>query len=249
MAKLKSLLKIEGTLDGMTFYKGKDGYLVRTKGGISKSRIQNDPAFIRTRENGTEFGHSATSGKQLRHALTGLLVDVKDGRMTSRLTQTMSRVKNQDLISTRGNRNVTVGLTTDLGKEALKAFDFNNNAQLNAVLLADFDFDTTTGEFSITDLIPNQHISGPGGATHLSFLSAVLNLDFETNTKEIALGNTVNVPINGTTVNVNSIPTALPTAAGAVFFLVKISFFQEVNNIQYPLNNGAYNVLKIIAIE
>lgn len=34
MAKLKSLLKIEGTLDGMTFYKKADGqYYVRTKGG------------------------------------------------------------------------------------------------------------------------------------------------------------------------------------------------------------------------
>lgn len=249
MAKLKSLLKIEGTLDGMTFYKGKDGYLVRTKGGVSKARIQNDPAFIRTRENGTEFGHSATSGKQLRQALTGLLIDVKDGRMTSRLTQAMSRVKNQDLVSTRGNRNVTEGLTTDLGKEALKAFDFNNNAQLSAVLFADFNYDTTTGEFSITDLIPNQQISGPGGATHLSLSSAVLNLDFSTNTKEISVGNIENIPINGTPVNVNSMPTALPTGAGIVFFLVKISFFQEVNNIQYPLNNGAYNVLKIIAIE
>ncbi|SEA45897.1 hypothetical protein [Bizionia paragorgiae] len=248
MAKLKSLLKIEGTLDGMTFYKGKDGYLVRTKGGISKSRIENDPAFIRTRENGKEFGHSATSGKQLRQALTGLLVDVKDGRMTPRLTQTMSKVKNQDLISARGSRNVSEGLNSALGKAALKAFDFNSNAQLSAVLLSDFSFDTATGEFSITNLIPNQQINYPGGATHLSISSAVLNLDFNTNVKEIAIGNIVNIPINGSPTNVSSIPTALPTAGGSVFFLVKISFFQEVNNVQYPLNNGAYNVLKIIEI-
>ena len=99
MAKLSSLFKIEGTLDGMTFYKGKDGYLVRTKGGISKSRIQNDPAFIRTRENGTEFGHVAKSGKTLRQALTPLLADVKDGRLVSRLTKTLNLVKNADNVS------------------------------------------------------------------------------------------------------------------------------------------------------
>ncbi len=49
MAKLKSLIKIEGTLDDLTFYKGKEGFLVRSKGGVSKKRINNDPAFARTR--------------------------------------------------------------------------------------------------------------------------------------------------------------------------------------------------------
>jgi hypothetical protein len=51
MAKSKGLLKIEGTLDGMTFYKSQDGYLVRTKGGVFAKRIANDAAFARTREN------------------------------------------------------------------------------------------------------------------------------------------------------------------------------------------------------
>ncbi len=36
MAKLKSIIKIEGTLDDLTF-KGKEGYLVKTKGGVCKS--------------------------------------------------------------------------------------------------------------------------------------------------------------------------------------------------------------------
>ena len=49
MAKQKSFLKVAGTLDGLTFYKSVDGHLVRTKGGVSKGRIMNDPAYIRTR--------------------------------------------------------------------------------------------------------------------------------------------------------------------------------------------------------
>ena len=51
MAKQQSFLKVAGTLDGLTFYKSVDGHLVRTKGGVSKGRIMNDPAYIRTREN------------------------------------------------------------------------------------------------------------------------------------------------------------------------------------------------------
>ena len=47
MAKLNGILKIEGTLQDMTFYKSQDGHLVRTKGGVSGQRIANDPAFIK----------------------------------------------------------------------------------------------------------------------------------------------------------------------------------------------------------
>ncbi|MEE4247754.1 MAG: hypothetical protein V2I33_20315, partial [Kangiellaceae bacterium] len=131
MAKLNSLIKIEGTLDGMTFYKGKDGYLVRTKGGVSKNRINNDPAFARTRENGTEFGHSASMSKLLRQSISGLLSDAKDSRVSSRLTQTMSRVKNQDLTSARGQRQVAIGLATPEGRAWLKGFDCNVDANLD----------------------------------------------------------------------------------------------------------------------
>ncbi|MBP1841355.1 hypothetical protein [Formosa algae] len=128
MAKYKSLFNVEGSIGEVTFYKGEDGYYIRSKGGVSKDRILNDPAFVRTRENNTEFAQSATSGKQLRHAITALLTDAKDNRMTSRLTQVMSRVKNADLTSARGQRKVSIGITTTDGKDAIKGFDFNSNA-------------------------------------------------------------------------------------------------------------------------
>jgi hypothetical protein len=48
MGKSAGIIKIEGTLDGLTFYKSKDGYMVRTKGGVSKKRIMTNPAFART---------------------------------------------------------------------------------------------------------------------------------------------------------------------------------------------------------
>ena len=59
MGKLAGIIKLEGTLDGLTFYKSADGYLVRTKGGVSKTKIMNDPSFARTRENLCEFGANA----------------------------------------------------------------------------------------------------------------------------------------------------------------------------------------------
>tara|TARA_R110000751_G_scaffold230812_1_gene332226 strand:- start:263 stop:586 length:324 start_codon:yes stop_codon:yes gene_type:complete len=93
MATLKGLIKIEGTLDGLTFYKGKNGYFIRTNGGISKNRINNDPAFISTRENAPEFGLAATSGKILRHSLAKLLHNTQDPTLPSRLMRKLMLIK------------------------------------------------------------------------------------------------------------------------------------------------------------
>ena len=151
MAVLKGLIKIEGTLDDLTFYKGKNGYFIRTKGGISKERIQSDPAFIRTRENANEFGLAATAGKILRRALSVLFCNSKDNSLPSRLMSTMMLIKNQDTISSRGLRNPAVGLTTPEGKVLLQNFDCNENAILSQVLRADYTVNTTTGEISILE--------------------------------------------------------------------------------------------------
>ena len=125
MARQNGILKVTGKLDDLSFYKSKEGYLVRTKGGVPKERIQNDPAFVRTRENGAEFGQSAYAGKLLRVAVRNMLLNAGDSRVTSRLTQVMSKVKNYDVTSARGDRKVSIGLTDDAAKALLKGFNFN----------------------------------------------------------------------------------------------------------------------------
>ncbi|MFL0352395.1 hypothetical protein [Xanthomarina sp. GH4-25] len=248
MPKLKSIIKIEGTLDDLTFYKGKEGYLVRTKGGVSKKRINSDPAFARTRENGTEFGHCATSGKTLRRAIISLLSDAKDDRVTSRLTQTMSLVKNQDLISARGQRQVSIGLATPQGRADLTGFDFNIEAILSSVLLSDYTLNPANGEVEIIDFMPIQNLHTPEGATHVSFTSGFLNLDFATGDKDLQLSPVQNMIIDGTTSNVVLTPAGVPVGTGNELFFLKVAFFQEINAIQYPLNNGAYNALQVIEV-
>src|SRR5687767_3751785 len=96
MARQKGLIKIEGTLQDLTFYKTKDGHLVKTKTNISKERIDSDPAFIRTRENGAEFGSSASSGKLTRDSFRNIAMNASDSKIVSRLTQVMTKIKNMD---------------------------------------------------------------------------------------------------------------------------------------------------------
>ena len=153
MAKQDGILKIQGTLENLTFYKSADGLLVRTRGGVSKQRIMNDPAFIRTRENGAEFAHSAQAGKLLRMAVGGLVFKAKDRRMSSRLLGVMAQLKNLDGVNARGERQVAVGIGQTEGKLVLRGFDFNSNAPLQSVLLSAFSLDTATVSIAISEFL------------------------------------------------------------------------------------------------
>ncbi|GAA3784246.1 hypothetical protein GCM10022271_15760 [Corallibacter vietnamensis] len=248
MARYKSLFKIEGTLDDVNFYKTEDGYRVRTKGGVSKDRIKKDPAFQRTRENNSEFGLAASSGKLLRRAIIDLVANAKDSKLASRLTQVMSQVKNADTTSPRGKRNVAVGIQSPEGKRPLKGFDFNRKSSVSEVLLSDFNLNTTSGEISMTNFIPDQHLLFPEGATHVEFSCGFLNLDFDSRVKDMQLSNVVNAPINGTATTVTLTPAAPAAGTGQAFYLFKIAFYQEINNVQYPLKNGTFNALQIVEV-
>jgi hypothetical protein len=248
MAKYKSLFSVEGTLGEVNFYKSEDGYRMRTKGGVSKERIESDPAFIRTRENNSEFGNSASSGKMLRRAVIDLMADAKDSKVSSRLTQRMSQVKNLDLTSVRGQRKVEVGILSSEGKTVLKEFNFNKYATLSAVLLNDYTLDTVTGEIVIDNFVPQQRLDIPEGSTHVAFTSGFLNLDFATGDKDLQLSNVVNLPINGTATTVTLTPAAAPVGTGQSFYLLKVAFYQQINGIQYPLNNGAFNALQLLEV-
>ena len=93
MPKYTGLFKVRGSIDDVNFYKTEDGYRIRTKGGVDGDRIKNDPKYERTRENNSEFGSSATSGKLLKRAVQDLVYNVKDSRLSSRLTTQMMKVK------------------------------------------------------------------------------------------------------------------------------------------------------------
>lgn len=133
MARQKGIVKLDGTIGDITFYKSKDGYLAREKGGVPAARIANDPAFQRTRENGSEFGRAGKAGKLLRNAIRGLLQNASDPRMVSRLTKEMVRVLQEDAVNPRGLRNVIDGEA-----ELLAGFDFNINGKLGTTIYAPF---------------------------------------------------------------------------------------------------------------
>lgn len=248
MARQKGIIKIKGKVGDLSFYKTQDGHLVREKGGVDASRIASDPAFVRTRENGAEFGNSASSGKLVRSTLRPLMMTASDNRVTARLTKRMTQIKNLDATSIRGERNVGVAISLPQAKAMLKGFNFNNRAILGSILFKPYQVATATGVISINGLVPLNDIACPQGATHINIKGAWAKVDFANSVSDIQYSNVINLPIDATSNNITLTPTAQPTGTGTDLFMLQIEFLQEVNNVQYSLKNGAYNALCVVEV-
>ncbi len=250
MGRQKGVLQLQGSIGALNFYKGKDGsYLVREKNGIDAKRFATDPNFQRTRENGSEFGRAAKAGKLLRTVFRGQIQNAMDSNVVGRLTQQMVAVLQADKVSTRGQRNVIDGEAA-----LLNGFEFNVAGKLTTSLFAAFDvnIDRVTGNctINIPSFIPSQLIAATGGTTHFKIISAAAAIDFENGAFVVDNKETALLPWNNTAtavINLNNQVGANSTHP--IFLLLGISFFQEVNQMQYPLKNGAFNPLAIVKVE
>jgi hypothetical protein len=248
MARQKGIIKLKGTIGDITFYKTKDGHLAREKGGIDASRIANDPAFQRTRENGSEFGRAGKAGKTLRTALRTLLLNSADSRMVSRLTQTMVKVIQADLTNERGLRNIIDGEA-----ELLVGFEFNIGGKLGTTLFAPFvgAIDRVTGEITVdlASFIPANMIAAPSGTTHFKIISAGAEIDFEAEVFVTTNSETAILPWDMTpTVAINHLNAVTPNSTKPLFLALGVEFYQEVNGRMYPLKNGSYNPLALVQV-
>jgi hypothetical protein len=249
MARQKGIIKLKGTIGDITFYKTQDGHLAREKGGIDASRIKNDPAFQRTRENGSEFGRAGTAGKILRTALRAVLLNSADGRMVSRLTQQMVKVIQADVTSNRGSRNVIDGEA-----ELLAGFEFNIGGKLGTSLFAPYlaSIDRATGQIKVTvpSFIPINMIAAPSGTTHFKIISAGAEIDFEAETFVVENSETEILAWDASASTVISQTNMVtPVSTKPLFLALGIEFFQEVNGQMYPLKNGAYNPLALVKVD
>jgi hypothetical protein len=249
MAKQASLIKLKGTIGGITFYKtSKDGYLAKEPGGVDATRIATDPNFQRTRENGSEFGHAGKAGKTLRNSMRVLIQNASDSRMVSRLTAAMVKVLQADTTSTRGQRNVIDGEA-----ELLEGFDFNDSAKLSTTLFAPYTatIDRVAGTLiaNVPSFVPANMIVAPGGTTHFKIVSAGAEIDFENDSFVMDSQSGDVMPWDNTATAVLNLSNAVTANSTHPLFLVLgIQFYQEVNGQQYPLKNGGYNALAIVKV-
>lgn len=249
MAKQKGIIKIDGTIGDITFYKTEDGYLAKENVTVSADRIASDPAFQRTRENNAEFGRAGKGCKVLRNAIRSLLLNAKDSKVTGRLTAEMMKVVKADTTSARGMRNVPDG-----DVELLEGFDFNINAKIGTTMYAPYSatVNRATGALTVAipSFIPAERIAAPAGATHFNIVSMGAEVDFAnesfiTDSKESGI-----LPWNNAATAALNLANAVTAAsANPLFLLLGIQFYQQVNAVNYPLKDGSFNALSLVKVD
>lgn len=250
MARQKGVIKLQGQMGGVSFYKtGKDGFLAREKGGVDGERIKNDPNFARTRENGAEFGRAGSAGKLLRTAFRTLILSSPDGRMASRLTREMVKVIQADQVNTRGQRNVIDGEAA-----LLQGFEFNENAKLGSTFFSQISpsINRATGicEVVLANYSPDQMVAAPAGATHYRLIMGAAWVDFQNGVSSSNEDRSAEIEINNIQTPIMTLSASVPAATAEPIFLgFGIEFFQQVNGAFYPLKNGQYNALSIVMVD
>ena len=58
----------------------------------------------------------------------------------------------------------------------------------------------------------------------------------------------INFPLNLTAATQVLTPSGFPSGGGNLFFFLLIEFYQEVNGVQYALNNGNFNALCLLEV-
>ncbi|ARN70618.1 hypothetical protein BST91_02625 [Nonlabens tegetincola] len=249
MARQTGIIKLKGTLGDISFYKSSDGHLARTKGGVDANRIANDPAFQRTRENGSEFGRAGKGGKVIRNAIRVLLQNAKDKRVVSRLTKALVAVTKTDTTNARGARTIEDG-----DMSTLQGFEFNLNGKLGATLFAPYTtaLDRATGdvELNLAPFAPAVRIAGPSGTTHFKIVTGAAELDFANEASNFESAETAILPYDSANTAAINLAVALPAGSALpILQVIGIEFYQEVNGQMYSLKNGAYNALSIANVD
>jgi hypothetical protein len=248
MAKQKGIVPLQGTIGNISFYKGKNGYYAREKGGVDGDRIASDPAYARTRENGEEFGRAGKASKLLRTSMRALLQKAGDSYVTARLTRGFLKVIKADATSARGKRNVIDGEA-----ELLTGFEFNASSPLQSVLYAPYTttIDRVTGSLgvSMAPFIPINMIAAPPGATHFVISCAGSEIDFEAQQFVNGVASSGELILDGTQTAVLNLSVNISAnSTRPIFLALGIEFFQKVGGVSYSLNNGTYNALALVAV-
>ncbi len=248
MATQKGIIKLNGTIGDITFYKTADGFMAREKGGVDGKRIATDPSFQRTRENGAEFGRANKAGKLLRSAFRSVSITTSDSKMANRLTQLFVKVIQADSTSIRGDRNVIAGNVA-----LLQGFEFNVNSQLDTSFLAPYTASINRASgvitISIDPYVSATMVVAPEGATHYKLLSASAAVNFELGSFDVAISNSDALALQTVPTTLTTLTTNMPVASTHPLFLAfGINFYQAVNGMMYPLKNGAFNSLAIVKV-
>ncbi|MFD2201819.1 hypothetical protein [Shivajiella indica] len=246
MAKQTSIITLNGAIGGISFYKTKDGYLAREKGGVSKSRIMNDPRFARTRENIREFTENARVTKLVLDTLRPATLRIADPKIYQRMVRLFMQILRTDPVNNRGDRKVSEG-----DWDLFQGFELNARSGLSSTLRVEFAQVNTATEWgvSLPAFLPSDFLVVPEGATHFKVFIAGVSVEMDTGERTLQMESTAELPVNqqADPISLSLQKAEVPEPHKA--FILGVEFVQLVNGQHYNINNGIFNAAAVVLTE
>lgn len=235
MAKLKGIVQLDGTIDGLNFYK-LNGKIVarRAGGGFNGQAIRTQPNMQRVRENGSEFGHCSRVNKVFRQALHPFYSGHRFSFFHRHLMSLFTSLKNLDSVNIRGERRVHEGIATAEGKRLMQHFRFTPECDPLIVLPFDIAVDWSTHSCSITGISIKQ-VPFITGATHVEVQFGLLDFDFESLEYRVHMAASEFLDRGFTGTQLTLTPTAVPGVFGTRVAVLGVRYYQDISGQLYPM--------------
>jgi len=246
MAKQKGPIFLVGTIGGVNYYFRKGVALARVSGGgFNGKSIKIKANMGRVRENYSEFGFCSRIKSRLRIALMPFLHLNKDGSLHDRMMGLLMEIKELDIVSTRGQRKVGLGLDTPKGELILRSFEFTPKCKVQERLGSEGVYNVVDYSYTVTKFSPGK-IVFPAGATHAEVRIGILNFNFETLEEKLFLGAPLIIGYNFEPDSFVLEPEKVPEGDGIKIGFVGLHFCQEVGGVMYPFKGENTIGLEIV---
>ena len=182
MAKVTGIVKLEGMIDDMIFYKDQDGNnLVKLKHQkfVTPEMFHNSPNFKKVRDHGKEFGHAGKMTGIFRRLVFQFNEQAKDYSFQGRTTKLFLEIIKEDSKNEPGTRTLVQGMKEEEVAYYLEGFEGNKFRPLNKVLLAPWQWNEGLGQLEVNGFDPLLHLDWPETATHVQLCAARCRWDFE----------------------------------------------------------------------
>ena len=248
MARQVGTLKFTGSIGELNFYyTANNGWIVRKKSSLDAHRVKTDPAFERSRENSANFANTSSAARCLRHTFRKLYLTLSDSKLCPRSCSLMHQVKKHDSQSPRGKASTEIALLDPKAQALLRGFSFNDGPSVSDLLLKAFDVDLASAVLSIQGLNPGQDLLAPASATHVGFSSAYARINFREQEKS-SFSEELLLALDGNITDLVLTTPPVPELEGGISILVlKIVFYQEINNSLNLLNDKNHCAIEIIS--
>ena len=248
MAKQTGSIKLKGTIGDINYYKSKNGgHLARAAGGGFQKGTMHRESMVRTMENATEFGRCSKTKKVFRIALAPFLCVRKDGALHGRMMQLFTKIKDLDLVNSRGNRCVGRGLETPLGVQLLDGFAFTPSCLVAEILAASIHYDFVSRTLKVTNF-DIKNVGFPSGATHMALTLGLLHFDFDTLGYQLKNSAPLYIDKDYSATSFE-IQTDLPEMEGTAVAVLGVKFYQKVESTYYLFKSANAVGVEVLGVK